>query len=179
MLRPMNIPRRTRRPRCGLGSAALLASVALAGCAGPGLTRLEPGIDETAVTARWGAPTGRHALPEGTRLEYATGPYGQETWMVDLDRTGRVVRARQVLEYMALQGIQPDLPGMDREQLVRTIGRPGERRAGGRAGGEVWSWRIDSPFCLWFQAGIGDDGRVKDAVFSPDPLCDARDDDKM
>lgn len=167
------------RARLGLGIATILVAVALAGCAGPGLNRLEPGLDEAAVVARWGMPTGRYALPEGTRLEYATGPYGQETWMVDLDRDGRVVRARQVLEYMALQGVQAELPGMDRAQLLRTLGRPGEVRSGGRQGGQVWSWRIDSPFCLWFQVGVGDDGRVTDAVFSPDPLCDARDDDRM
>lgn len=176
MLQGMKTASPLRRP---LGTVICVAALLLGGCAGPGWTRLEPGLDEAAVTARWGQPTGRHALPDGTRLEYATGPYGQETWMVDLDRGGRVVRARQVLEYMALQGMQADLPGMSREELVRTIGRPGERRSGGRAGGEVWSWRIDSPFCLWFQTGIGDDGRVRDAVFSPDPLCDARDDDRM
>lgn len=158
------------------GLWAACGAALLAGCAGPGLSRIEPGLDEAAVLARWGAPTGRYAMPGGTRLEYATGPYGQETWMVDLDRGGRVVGARQVLEYGALQGLQGDLPGMDRDSLLRTLGRPGERRAGGRQGGEVWSWRMDSPFCLWFQVGIGDDGRVRDAVFSPDPLCDARDD---
>ncbi|MBI3156507.1 MAG: hypothetical protein HYZ20_14005 [Burkholderiales bacterium] len=152
----------------------------LAACAGPGLSRLEPGLDEPAVLARWGEPTGRHALPGGgIRLEYATGPYGLQTWMVDLDTAGRVTQARQVLEYGALTALQGELPGMTREELLRTLGRPGEVRSGGRQGGQVWSWRFFSPFCLWFQVGVGDDGRVVDAVFSPDPACDALDDDRM
>lgn len=172
-------PLKPPQPRAFARLVALAGALLLTACAGPGLTRIEPGLAEADVLARWGAPTGRYALPEGTRLEYATGPFGQETWMVDLDRQGRVVRARQVLEYMALQGVQAELPGMDRAQLLRTLGRPGEVRGGGWQGGQVWSWRIDSPFCLWFQVGVGDDGRVTDGVFSPDPLCDAHDDDRM
>lgn len=165
----------------GMKTFAVIAlALLVAACAGPGITRLEPGLDEAAVRERWGTPTGRHALPQGgTRLEYASGPYGLQTWMVDLDAAGRVSGARQVLEYGALTALQGELPGMTREALLRTLGRPGEVRSGGRQGGQVWSWRFFSPFCLWFQVGVGDDGRVVDAVFTPDPLCDARDDDRM
>jgi hypothetical protein len=160
-----------------LTAPALVAALAgLAACAGPGLTPLPAGSDEAAVLQRWGAPTGRYAMPGGSRLEYATGPYGRTTWMVDLDSAGRVTGAQQVLDERNLQAVQGRLPGMTREELLRTLGRPGERRGGGRQGGEVWSWRFESPWCLWFQVSIGDDGIVRDGVFGPDPLCDDWDD---
>jgi hypothetical protein len=153
-----------------------LAVVALAGCALPGLTPLAPGLTEAEVQQRWGPPTGRYVLPDGQRLEYARGPAGQETWMVDLDAQGRTVAWRQVLEYQALQQLQGSLPGMTTAEVLPLIGRPSAVRSGGRQGGQVWSWRHDSPFCLWLQASVGDDGRLRDAGFYPDPACDPRDD---
>lgn len=154
----------------------VLLTALLSACAGPGLTPLQGGISEADLTQRWGAPTGRYALDSGTRLEYALGPAGRETWMVDLDTQGRVVLWRQVLDWRNLERVQGSLPGMTTDELLRTLGRASHVRSGGRQGGQVWSWRHDSPFCLWFQASIGDDGRVRDASFAPDPECDAKDD---
>ncbi len=154
---------------------ALLWPILLASCAGPGLTPLQAGLGEAELRQRWGEPTGRHALDGGVRLEYALGPAGLQTWMVELDAQGRVLRWQQVLDWRHLEQVQASLPGMRREELLRTLGRPGHVRSGGRQGGEVWSWRHDSPFCLWFQASLADDGRVTDAAFAPDPACDVRD----
>lgn len=154
----------------------LLLPALLAACAVPGLTPLQAGLAEVDLRQRWGEPTARHALPGGTRLEYATGPAGRETWMVDLDAQGRVTRWQQVLDWRHLERVQGSLPGMDTAELQRTLGRASHVRPGGRQGGEVWSWRHDSPFCLWFQASIGDDRRVTSAAFAPDPECDAKDD---
>jgi hypothetical protein len=123
-----------------------------------------------------GTPTGLYALSEGTRLEYATGPYGRTTWMIDLDAGGRATAWRQVLAERHLREVQGRLPGMTREQVLRTLGRPGEVRHGGWQGGQVWSWRFETYFCLWFQVSIGDDGFVRDGAFLPDPMCDAGDD---
>jgi hypothetical protein len=159
-----------------LRTALLAAGLALlTACAGPGITPLAVGAGEAEVRQAWGEPTGRYTVPGGTRLEYATGPYGRTTWMVDLDASGRVTARRQVLDWSNLQAVQGRVPGMTRDELLRTLGRPGERRSGGRQGGEVWSWRFESPFCLWFQSSIGDDGIVRDGVFGPDPLCDIDD----
>ena len=156
-----------------LGAAFLL--LLLAACAGPGVTPLRAGADEAELRQRWGAPTGRYALPAGTRVEYATGPYGRTTWMVDLDAAGGVAATQQVLDERNLRRVQGLLPGMPRDELLRTLGRPGERRGGGWQGGEVWSWRYETHLCLWFQVSIGDDGRARDGAFGPDPLCDDRD----
>jgi len=155
-----------------IGATALALATAMAGCAGPGITPLPAGATEAQVLQSWGPPTGRYTLPAGTRLEYATGPYGRTTWMVDLDASGRVTARRQVLDDRHLQQVQGQLPGMTRQQLLQTLGRPGEVRAGGWQGGQVWSWRYDTHLCLWFQVSIGDDGIVRDGAFIPDPACD-------
>jgi len=152
-------------------SALVVATLLLAGCATP---LPAPGTARDDVLRTWGAPTGRYVLPAGAeRLEYATGPYGRMTWMIDLDAAGRVTQARQVLneaEFMAVQ-IQT-ASGLTRDELLRWIGRPGERRHGGWAGGEVWSWRYPTNDCLWFQVSVDDSGAVRSGAFGTDPRCD-------
>lgn len=145
---------------------------ALAGCAL--VPQLPPaGTAEAEVLRAWGPPTGRHALPAGgTRLEYATGPFGRHTWMIDLDTAGRVQRAAQVLDEAHFAALQQRAPGMSRDELLRTMGRPGQVRGGGWQGGEVWSWRYPNNDCLWFQVSLGDDTRVTSAAYGNDPLCD-------
>jgi hypothetical protein len=147
-----------------------LATAGLAGCAA---VAPAPGTPQVEVLRQWGAPTSRYALPaEGVRLEYATGPYGRTTWMVDLDAQGRVTQARQVLNEAEFLAVQTQAArGMVREELLRWIGRPGERRHGGWPGGEVWAWRYPTNDCLWFQVSISDEGRVRDGAFGIDPLC--------
>lgn len=153
----------------------ILSSIALlAACSTPGLRSLKGGMTEAEVVQAWGAPSARHTLPAGTRLEYATGPEGLETWMVDLNPAGRTVLWRQVLSYANLRSVQGQLAGQTQAELLATLGRPGHKRPD-RNGGEVWSWRHESPFCLWFQASINVSGRVKDASFAPDPKCDFHD----
>lgn len=148
-------------------------SLALAACAalGPALPRA--GDAEADVLRLMGAPSGRHALPAGaTRLEYATGPFGRHTWMVDIDAAGRVVKVEQVLDEARLAAFQARAPGLPRDELLRTLGRPGERRAGGWQGGEVWSWRYPTNDCLWYQVSLDDAARVTAAAFGIDPACD-------
>lgn len=145
-------------------------AVLLAGCA------VKPpavGSSEADVVQGWGQPTARYALAGGMqRLEYATGPFGRSTWMLDLDAAGRLVGAKQVLTDASLQAFQGIAPGMARDELLRTLGTPGNRRSGGRQGGEIWSWRYETNECFWFRVSIGDDGRVRDGGFYPDPSCE-------
>jgi hypothetical protein len=146
-----------------------LATLALVSCA---TVPPQPGTPQAEVLARWGPPTGHYPLPAGgERLEYATGPYGRTTWMIDLDRAGRVAQSRQVLgeaEFLQVQSA----PALTRDELLRWLGRPGERHGGGRAGGEVWSWRYPTNDCLWFQVSVADDGRVGGSGYFVDPRCD-------
>lgn len=143
------------------------------GCATPPPA---PGLSQIELVQRWGAPTARHRLDDGTqRLEYASGPHGRTTWMIDLDADGRVRQARQVLneaEFLAVQSTT----SLRRETLLQWLGTPAERRSGGWAGGQVWSWRYPTNDCLWFQASISDEGQVSGASYGIDPRCDAASD---
>ena len=134
------------------------------------------GTPASALSGRFTTPTARYALPDGAaRLEFATGPYGRETWMVDLDAAGRVLQSLQVLNEAQFADVQQALartPSVTRAQLLRWIGTPGEQRSGGRQGGEVWSWRYPTNDCLWFQVSVTDDGGVRGGAYAIDPRCD-------
>jgi hypothetical protein len=119
-----------------------------------------------------------YARPEGrSQLEYATGPYGRTTWMVDVDAGGRVLQSRQVLneaEFRAAQvAADRSSDGLSREELLLRLGTPGERRGGGYQGGQVWSWRYPTNDCLWFEFSVSDAGRATRGAFAIDPRCDA------
>jgi hypothetical protein len=128
------------------------------------------GQTEAEVIARMGAPTGRYSLPAGAqRLEYATGPYGRHTWMVDLDGTGKVTGSFQALTEANFATITD---GQPREAVLRLIGRPGEK-AGEYMNRQTWSWRYPTNDCLWVRITFESDGRVRGgASFLPDPRCD-------
>jgi len=144
----------------------------LAACSTGGPRALMVGQSEADALKLMGQPTNRYTMPGGgTRLEFATGPMGRETWMVDLGPDGRVLAADQVLDVINFRAVQP---GMTREELLRTLGRPGETRSGGRQGGQVWSYRYPNNDCLWFQVSLDDAGRVLSGTFGNDPRCDIR-----
>ena len=151
---------------------ASLATVLVAACASP-----LPGPDtpQAEVLRVWGPPSARYALqPVGQRLEYASGPFGRTTWMIDLADDGRVAQARQVLteaEFLRLQSA----PALSGDAVLRWIGTPGERR-GARGGGQTWSWRYPTNDCLWFQVSLDAGGQVLGSAFGIDPVCDAPND---
>jgi len=156
-----------------IARAACLAAVGLAtACAGLryGPSTIGPGSTVEQVQSDMGSPTERFPLPQGgTRLEYARGPFGKHTFMIDVDAQGRVQNVHQVLTEANFATIAAAMP---RDELLMRIGRPAHIRSGGRQGGEVWSYRYDWTFCQWFQVSVID-GLVRDAAYAPDPLCDA------
>jgi hypothetical protein len=155
-----------------MGSRAAAASMvlALAACAGysPDAS-VQAGATEAQVVQTMGQPTGRYTMPNGTqRLEFARGPYGVHTWMIDLDAQGRVAQVDQVLDARHFALV---LPGQSRDEVLRTIGRPGERM-GMMRNGQIWSWRYPNNDCLWWQAQLDAQGIVTSAGFSQEPRCD-------
>jgi hypothetical protein len=146
-------------------------SAVLLGCATPAVV---PGQPRDAVLQAWGLPSARYAMPGGAeRLEFATGPWGRTTWMIDVDAAGRVQAAQQVLNEAHFAKLQGQAPGMTQAQLLRQLGTPGERKHGGYQGGEVWSWRYPTNDCLWFQVSINTAAVVTSAGYGTDPSCDA------
>jgi hypothetical protein len=158
-------------------SATALASLAACSTYPPGPVRV--GASEAQAVQALGAPSARHGLPSGTRLEYATGPAGRETWMLDLDAQGRVQKIEQVLTDAQLRAWQTRLAAerITTGQLLAGLGTPSHRRPGGRHEGQVWSWRYATFDCLWFQVLVDDAGRAHSGAFAPDPACDVRGDE--
>ena len=154
--------------------AVLGLALAATACATYKPQDLRAGQSEAEVVALMGVPTDRYNQTPGvTRLEYATGPFGRTTWMVDLDAAGKVTAWAQVLNETAFTYVQMNYRQMDAQLLRYTLGRPGETRSGGWQGGQVWSWRYPTNECLWYQVSILDGGKLRDGgSYGIDPRCD-------
>lgn len=126
------------------------------------------GIQREALLARMGPPELERPSDTGTRLEFPRGPYGKHTWFVYLDAQGRAIRAEQVLTEQNFNRVHP---GMTQDELRRLLGRPGEVRGLARARGEVWSYRYENSFCLWFQVELSLQREVRSTGYSPAPEC--------
>ncbi|HPM68647.1 MAG TPA: hypothetical protein PLX45_20455 [Piscinibacter sp.] len=151
-----------------------LAAVALAsaGCVNMNNpTRLVPGASADEIRQWLGEPSGRYPLAGGAqRLEYARGPFGKQTWMLDVDAGGRLTSATQVLTETQFNAIRA---GATADEVLRTIGRPSNvGYVGWHKTQTVWSYRYASPFCQWFQVGLSEAGVVEDTGYGPDPICD-------
>jgi hypothetical protein len=157
----------TTRLRSTLAAAA---AVLAAGCAfmNPAAT-VPAGSSIDAATRALGRPTGEYALPAGgKRLEFARGPFGKHTWMLDFDAGGALRSTTQVLHETHFNAVRA---GMERDELLRTIGHPSETATIGLRRLLVWSYRYETPFCQWFQVGLDAGGRVTESSYGPDPMC--------
>ncbi len=174
--RPSMAPARPLR-RAAAGALALAAALLVAACAMP---TVGAGEARETVLSRWGQPTARYAMAGGgERLEYASGPYGRTTWMIDIDAGGRVAAASQVLNEAHFADFQGRAPGMSRAELLRELGRPGEVKGAGLRGGELWSWRYPTNDCLWFQVEIDTAAdKVRSGGYGIDPRCDPPSNDR-
>jgi hypothetical protein len=131
---------------------------------------LPPGATEPDVLAVMGKPTGSYNFTDGgKRLEFARGPQGRETWMIDFDASGKMVDAEQVMDLWYLTRIEP---GMTVDQVLIRVGHPGNIRPIPRQQLSVWNYRYPTNDCLWYQISVGDDGRVLTGSTGIDPQCD-------
>ncbi len=117
-----------------------------------------------------GPPTGEYSLPgAGKRLEFARGPFGKHTYMLDFDRGGRLLSWQQVLTEAHFNAVSL---GATRDEVLVSLGHPSDERRIPRQGRTLWSYRYEAPVCQWFQVGLDAAGRVVDSGYGPDPLCD-------
>ncbi|WP_418320031.1 hypothetical protein [Piscinibacter sakaiensis] len=171
----------------------LLAVVlGLAACAGTGPTRLAPGSSSGQVMQALGPPTSVHVLPQPLadppylqvdttgsatrRLEYRGGSFATSTYMFDFDANDRLLASAQVRGEARFNAIRS---GMDQSQVLRTLGHPSTIWHLGFQRQNVWAYRFETPFCQWFQVGMGYDGKVVDTAYGPDPMCEHLFDGKL
>lgn len=147
----------------------LLTAAALSACSsyGPGSLNKDATVESTLQAM--GKPTADVVLPNGERrLEYARGPYGKHTYMLDFDPQGRLLRWDQVLTESRFNAIRA---GMTADDVLSQIGHASETYYIGWQKQNVWAYRYETPFCQWFQVGLDPQGRVVDTAYGADPLC--------
>ena len=129
----------------------LALSGLLSACAGLLPVNVQPGETREAVIARAGRPTQVFPLANGgQRLQYSLQPVGRQSWNVDLDAGGKVVRVEQALTEANLERIQA---GWTRADVEREYGLPAwidhvaswdgdimNYRWRDRAQIDMWSW---------------------------------------
>ena len=74
---------------------AIVAAALTAGCVG--VTALSSGESQTGVRAAWGAPTVIGQTASGERWTYSTAPEGNRVWILEFDRSGRLLSQVQGL----------------------------------------------------------------------------------
>lgn len=150
-------------------------TIAVAACAvlGACAVRYSPeslsgGATLAEVERTLGAPTGRHAGQAAQRVEYARGPYGRHTYMLDFGADGKLLKWEQVLTESRFDGLRA---GMSRDELLASVGRPSDVGSLPWQHRTLWSYRYETPFCRWFQVALDPAGRVVETGYGPDPLC--------
>lgn len=134
-------------------SVAAIAALLAAGCA---YTAVQPGMSREQVIASYGTPTRTVPLASGTRLQYSTQPVGQTATMVDLDASGKVVSARQVLNPQDFSRVEAGK--WTREDVEREFGRPATVDRVSSWSGEIMTYRwvaADQPMFFWVYLDAG------------------------
>jgi hypothetical protein len=109
------------------------------GCASFTRTAPSPGDPQATVVAKFGQPTAVYPVPGGQLLEYASGPFGQQTWMARIGPDGRLASFEQVLTSATFGSLR--IGSATRDDVLHTLGRPAERSWLALPQLEVWSYR--------------------------------------
>ena len=154
-----------------LRSTLAVATVALGACASLAPGGLPPGTSIAQARASFLGPTGEYPLPGGgTRLEFARGAHGKQTYMLDFDAAGSLVSSEQVLTEQNFAMIVPGLPA---KEVRMRLGRPAEVFNVPWQRLQVWNYRYYPGDCVWYQISINEGGRVTESNYGSDPICDA------
>jgi hypothetical protein len=115
--------------------------VMLFGCDSQKIAELEEGVaTEADVRARFGEPAAIYDDANGDRtLEYPRQPEGQVNYMISIGPDGKMTSLRQVLKPANFAKV---VPGTDRLEVRRLLGRPAKRQTFALKDEEVWDWRF-------------------------------------
>jgi len=133
---------------------------------------LNPGESEDEVVARLGQPTSRYQDNTDYLLEYAKGPWGQETYMARFDADGKLLSYEQVLTVQKFGTIQ--IGKSTKADVLRIIGAPGETSYLPLRDFEVWSYAYKEND-IWnsmMHVHFDKAGVVQQMLNGPDPRFD-------
>lgn len=140
-----------------------------AGCDPQRIAELEEGVStEADVRARFGEPAAIHPEDDGSRtLEYPRQPEGQTNYMITIGPDGKMSALRQVLKQADFETI---LPGLDKAEVRRRLGRPATTQVFALKNQEVWDWRyLEDQQPRVFSVTFDMEGRVLSTASAIDP----------
>jgi hypothetical protein len=143
-------------------------SLLLAACASYGPNDGMLGSSREQIIQILGPPSTELPGPESPVMIYARGPLGKHTFFVYLNRDGVMERWAQVLNEKNFGQISP---GLNRADVVATIGESKETFGLARNRGYVWSYRYVNPHCFWFQVEFSAEDIVRSTGYSKSPEC--------
>ena len=165
MLEP-SLSRPTTACRRGLlrAIAGVLAAggllVMLAACDAQRIEKLEEGVaTEDDVRRQFGTPFETFTEADGTKvLEYPRQPEGWTNYRITIGPDGKMSSLRQLLTPANFARIQP---GMNKLDVMRTLGKAAKTQSYALKGEEVWDWRFkDGPTSRIFSVTFDAQGRV-------------------
>lgn len=146
----------------------LIATVSITGCATYGPSQQLIGQSREKVIALLGMPVNERQSTKGYRLEYPKGPLGKQTYFIYLNNDQKVSRWEQVLTESNFAKIKA---GMSTDTVEEIIGPSLVINSLARNRGEVWSYRFETPFCIWFQIEVSQEKTVRSAGYGIPPEC--------
>lgn len=155
-----------------LTHGACAVALVLAACAQP-QQRVQIGMDEQAVIAKLGPPKETYELPNGgKRLMWPTQPMGSTTTAVDLDASGKMISARQVLK--ETEFYRAEVNKWTRNDVMVAFGRPFETAYFKLMDREVWSYRYmeSNVYHMIFNFYFDPQGVLRQTQKQPDPQFD-------
>jgi hypothetical protein len=153
-------------------TVAILAALALAGCASFGGSGLEPGrANEAQVVSVMGQPAQRLPLPGGgSALYYPRLPDGRQTFVAVLGADGVL---KSIERRLTPQEFRKVVPGMSADAVRELLGPPASITRMERHQRDVWEypWLAgEEKRVLWVQFSY--DGKVREVVDSHDFYSD-------
>lgn len=114
------------------------------------LKDMTPGVTtEAQIREQMGKPETERTFTDGSkRFEYPRGPQGMNTYMVDVDRDGKLQSITQVLTAANFGKIRI---GMSEDEVRRLLGKPGQVAVFPLKPETVWSWK-------WREGGVTEEG---------------------
>jgi hypothetical protein len=152
------------------GTVASLAAVfTMTGCASyPTSVRVgEPAFE---VRARLGAPADAVKRADGERLIYPLGPFGQQTYLIEVGADGRVNAVTPALTDARFALIEKGR--WDKTQVRQEFGPPAETGAAPLKKHQVWSYRYkrEGVWDALMHVHFDGNGIVQDYYYTRDPM---------
>jgi hypothetical protein len=153
-------------------TALALAATMLVACDAQKIMKLEEGVStEADVKKQFGEPDAVFPNADGSRtFEYTRQPAGQENYFVKIGADGKMASLRQVLKASEFAKI---VPGMDKDQVRQTIGRPAKStKFDLKPDEEHWDWRwLDGQQSKIFTVTFNPEGKVIKTAVIDDPAA--------